>query len=102
AVAEAAVRKGIVVNTIFCGNPSDKDAPGWKEFARLSEGRFAAIDQDRGIVTVATPHDKELVELSAQLNRTYCFTGKDAKALADNQRRQDENALRLGAPTAAS
>jgi len=102
AVAEAAVRKGIIINTIYCGNPSDADAPGWKEFARLPEGRFAAIDQDRGTVTVATPHDKELAELGARLNGTFCFAGKDAKALAENQRRQDENALQLGAPTAAS
>ena len=102
AVAESAVRKGIIINTIYCGNPSDADAPAWKEFARLAEGRFAAIDQDRGTVSVATPHDKELAELGTRLNGTFCFVGKDAKAMAENQRRQDENALRLGAPTAAS
>ena len=102
AVAEAAVRKGIIINTIYCGTPSDADAPAWKEFARLSEGRFAAIDQNRGTVIVAAPQDKELAELSVKLNQTYCFAGKDSKALAENQRRQDENALRLGTDAAAS
>jgi hypothetical protein len=102
AVAESAVRKGFVINTIFCGSPLDPVAPGWREFARLSEGRFAAIDQDRGTVTVATPHDRELAELSVKLNGTYCFAGKDGKALADNQRKQDENALQLDRATAAS
>jgi hypothetical protein len=101
-VAEAAARKGIIINTIYCGNPADAIAPDWREFARLAEGRFAAIDQDRGTVTIATPHDRELAELSARLNTTYCFAGKDAQALRENQRRQDENALRLGAPAAAS
>lgn len=101
-LAETAVRQGIIINTIYCGNPNDADAAGWKEFARLSEGRFAAIDQDRGTVTIATPHDKELAELSAKLNTTFCFAGKDAKALAENQRRQDDNALRLGVAAAAS
>jgi hypothetical protein len=101
-VAESAVRKGIIINTIYCGNPSDADAPAWKEFARLSEGRFAAIDQDRGTITIATPHDKELTELSRKINDTFCFIGKDAKALAENQRRQDDYALRLGVESSAS
>ncbi len=102
AVAEAAVRKGIVINSIYCGSPLDRDAPAWREFSRLGEGRFAAIDQDRGTVTIATPHDKELAELGDKLNGTYCFAGRDSKVLAENQRKQDENALRLGAATAAS
>jgi hypothetical protein len=102
AVAESAVRKGIIINTIYCGSPLDGDAPAWREFARLGEGRFAAIDQNRGIVTIATPHDKELADLSGKLNKTYCFAGKDGKELAENQQKQDDNALRLGAATAAS
>jgi hypothetical protein len=102
AVAEAAVRKGIIINTIYCGSPVDRDAPAWREFARLGEGRFAAIDQNRGTVTIATPHDKELAELSGKLSGTYCFAGKDGLALAENQRKQDENAQRLGTATAAS
>src|SRR5262249_61861112 len=53
-VAEAAVRKGIIINTIYCGSPAHPEAAGWKEFALLSEGRFAAIDQDRGTVAIAT------------------------------------------------
>jgi hypothetical protein len=101
-LAQAAIRKNIIINTIYCGNANDPDAAGWKEFARLSEGRFAAIDQDRGSVTIATPMDKQLAELSVKLNRTFCFAGKDARALTENQRRQDENALRLGVPAAAS
>jgi hypothetical protein len=102
AVAESAVRKGIIINTIYCGGPSDPDAPGWREFARLGEGRFAAIDQNRGTVAIASPQDKELAELSVKLNATYCFVGKDGKALAQNQVQQDDNALRLGVETAAS
>jgi HD superfamily phosphodiesterase len=101
-LAETAVRKGIIINTIYCGNPNHPEAADWKEFARLAEGRFAAIDQDRGTVTIATPQDKELAELSARLNSTFCFAGKDGVALTENQRRQDENALRLGGAAAAS
>ena len=73
-----ALRKGIIINTIYCGSLAHVDAAGWKEFALHSEGRFAAIDQDRGTVAIATPMDKQLAELSVKLNGTYCFVGKDA------------------------
>lgn len=101
AVAEQAVRKGIIINTIYCGPLNNAEAVGWKEFAVLSEGRFACIDQSRGTVAIATPWDKELTDLGGQLNRTYCFCGKDAPALAANQVAQDNNALKLSVANAA-
>src|SRR5262249_30079975 len=90
-VAEVGIRKNIIINTIYCGSPNHPEAALWKEFARMSEGRFAAIDQNKGTVAIATPMDKELAELSAKLNHTFCFTGRDGKALAENQLRQDDN-----------
>jgi uncharacterized protein YdcH (DUF465 family) len=101
-LAQAAVRKNIYLNTIYCGSPLSAEAVVWKDFARLGEGRFAAIDQNQGVVAIAAPQDKQLAELSAQLNVTFCFAGKGAKDAAENQRRQDDNALRLGAPAAAA
>lgn len=101
-VAEEAAKKGIVINTIYCGGVGAADAAGWKEFAALGGGHFAAIDQDRGVAAIATPVDKELAALSVKLNDTFLFTGKGADGLAENQRRQDANAEKLGAPAAAS
>ena len=63
-VAEAAVRKNIIINTIFCGSPVPADAAGWKQFARLSEGRFASIDQNRGAVAIATRSTSDHLEIS--------------------------------------
>jgi hypothetical protein len=101
-VAEKAVRKGIVINSIYCGRTNNPEAKRWQEFAVLSEGRFACIDQDSGTVAIATPVDKELADLSDQLNKTYAFYGKDAKLKADNQAKQDANATLVGAPAAAA
>jgi hypothetical protein len=95
-LAEAAVRKGIVINTIYCGDPNHSEAQDWKQFADLSEGRFASINQNRGAVAIATPVDKRLAELGAQLNTTFCWYGKDAKVLMANQVLQDANTAKLG------
>jgi hypothetical protein len=101
-VALQAVRKGIVINTIYCGPVNHPETVLWKEFARLCEGRFACIDQDHGTVAIATPYDKELAELSGKLNKTFCFCGKDAVTLEKNQLLQDANAAHLSLPVAAA
>ncbi len=95
-LAETAVRKGIIVNTIFCGAAGHSDHTGYKQLADLAEGRYASIDQERGAVAISAPMDKELAQLSADINGTFCFWGKDAKALAENQKRQDANAAGIG------
>jgi hypothetical protein len=101
-VAEKAVRQGIVINTIYCGPGNHPETKLWHDFAVMSEGRYAFIDQDRGTVAISTPQDKELAQLSAKLNKTYVFYGKEASLLAENQHAQDANALRLGAGVAAA
>lgn len=55
-----------------------------------------SINQDRGVVAVATPMDKELADLSSQLNTTYVRYGTLADLKAANQAAQDANALRNG------
>jgi len=95
-VSEAALKKDIIINTIFCGTNTDNVATGWKDFAVATEGRFVAIDQNRAVVTVATPFDKELVELSGKINTTFVFSGKNARDLKENQKLQDQNADKVG------
>src|SRR5262249_19819465 len=48
--ADQAKGAGILVNPIFCGNPTHSDAQDWIQFARLCGGRFASIDQQGGTV----------------------------------------------------
>ncbi len=92
-VAELATGKGIIINPIYAGRENDPAARDWKEFAVMSGGRFANIDQD-GTVAIATPMDKELTELSAKLNDTYVAYGALGRDKAANQLRQDVNAAK--------
>jgi len=97
--ADTAKAKGILINPIFCGNPQHRDARDWLEFTQLTGGRFASIDQNRGAVAaVATPMDKQIVELGAKMNATYVTYGKLGGEKARNQLAQDVNA-RKPAPT---
>jgi hypothetical protein len=100
--AEKAKGKGILVNTIYCGNAQHRDAAGWIEFAALAGGRFASIDQERGTVAIAAPQDKQIVELGNQMNATYLAYGKSGADKARNQLAQDRNAYSAGEAVAAS
>lgn len=97
-LAEDARRLGVVINTIYCGSPEAAEAQGWRRLADLADGKFMAINQDRGRRVVTTPHDRRLTELGTRLNQTYLFYGKDGAAKRENQRRQDENAATLSGP----
>jgi hypothetical protein len=100
--ADKARARGIVINPIYCGRPTDNDARDWVEFAGLCGGSFASIDQDQGSVAIATPMDKELAALSEKLNGTYVVYGKQGNEKALNQATQDGNALKAGTGVAAA
>lgn len=93
-----AIEKGVVVNTIHCGTSQEGIAGGWQEGAKLAEGEFFNIDQDRTVVQIDCPQDKVIIKLNAELNRTYLWYGSQAeqKSYAANQVAQDQNAAAAG------
>ena len=93
-VAEMAKSKGVIVNTIYCGNANHADAAGYKEFAKIAGGKYATIDQDRAkaAVVLKTPFDDEIQKFGIQINSTYCWYGPKGAAAATNQLAQDANA----------
>src|SRR5205814_8165260 len=74
----------------------------WSEFAELGGGGLINTDQQRGTVTIATPLDQRLGELSTKLNRTYVYYGVEGQVKQLNQAAQDSNAAAAGAPVAAA
>src|SRR6516162_3408915 len=102
-VAKLAIEKDVIINTIYCTWPKavPGEIEGWESFAKKAEGRFAKIDMKRGTVAIATPQDRKLEELSAQLNKTYLAYGKKEvrEYKSGNQAEQDANAAK--APGAA-
>ena len=83
--ASDAVRAGIIVNAIQCGNmPGTREA--WQTIARSGEGQFFAIAQDGGVRPIATPMDKPLAELGAKLGSTYTAFGGGAGMMGAKNR----------------
>jgi hypothetical protein len=101
AIAKA-VGKGIVVNTIHCGDARTGIAGKWQDGARLGEGNFLTIEHNARIAHIATPYDKEIQALNTQLNRTYIGYGSQGRKKVARQRAQDANAASMGAGSAVS
>lgn len=74
-VCKDAITRGIIVNAIYCGSPTNSEADGWREVARAADGQFASIDQDRGTIVVSTPFDQKLAALGGEINQTYVAYG---------------------------
>jgi hypothetical protein len=98
---KAAIQKGVVINTIHCGNHAEGENGGWRTSAALAEGRFLTIDQDKAVVHIDAPQDKEITRLSIELNNTYITYGKDGTRGRSNQVAQDVNAGRYDKAGAA-
>jgi hypothetical protein len=94
-----AVTKGIVVNTIFCGNEKEGISTKWKDGAELADGSFMNIDQNRKIVDVKAPQDSTIMALGQQLNATYISYGSSGLERKKMQAEQDMNA-QAAAPAA--
>lgn len=73
-----ACEKGIIINTIQCG-ADPTTAKFWKEICGKAEGSYVQIAQDGGVQVVATPYDKRLGEINAEMARTTVVYGDEKK-----------------------
>lgn len=95
-----AIGRGIVVNTIHCGNRDEGITGQWADGAKRGEGAFSNIDQDRAIHVPRCPQDDRIEKLSIEINVTYVPYGPRGRAAYENQSRQDDNAMQAQAAAA--
>ena len=89
-----AIARGIVVNTIHCGSYDQGVAGHWKDGALLADGTYMNIDQNRKVVHIDAPQDKDIMRLNEELNKTYIAYGREGAEGAANQVAQDANAMK--------
>ncbi|MBL0055398.1 MAG: VWA domain-containing protein [Chitinophagaceae bacterium] len=74
ACAEAK-KKGVVVNTIYCGSRMDGIKEHWNLNAECGAGSFTNINSNARIEEIPTPYDSILFSLNDKLNGTYIAYG---------------------------
>jgi len=90
-----AVKNGIVVNTIFCGNYDEGIQTMWKDGADISDGKYMNIDHNAEIVHIDAPQDDEIIKLGQELNKTYIAFGNNGREKKELQAEQDANSMSL-------
>ncbi len=75
-VCADAKKRGIFINTIYCGPYDQGVNESWKDGATCSNGSYFNINSDAKIVTIPTPYDDQINSYNDSLNRTYYGYGK--------------------------
>ena len=95
-VCREAKERGIVVNTIFCGDFDEGIRTAWKDGAFLTGGDYFSIEQNRKTVYINSPYDDKIVLLNQLLNNTYIYYGSVGYQKKEMQTAQDANAMSYG------
>lgn len=88
---EEAKQKGVIVNTIYCGDRLAGINEHWNLGAECGNGSFTNINQDAKIEDIPTPYDSLLYSYNEMLNITYVAYGTSGSYAFANQARQDVN-----------
>jgi hypothetical protein len=67
--------KGILVNTIYCGDRMQGIKEHWNLLGECGNGSYTNIDQNVKEEYIATPYDSNLLVLNTKLNGTYVTYG---------------------------
>jgi hypothetical protein len=75
-----AKKKGVIINTIYCGSRDQGIKEHWMLGAECSNGSFTNIDHEAKPIAIPTPYDNELIALNRKLTDTYISYGEKGNA----------------------
>jgi hypothetical protein len=84
-----AKEKGIIVNTIYCGDRMQGIREHWNLNAECGDGNFSNINGNAKIEDIPTPFDSTIISLNGSLNNTYVSYGFFASANVAKQSKVD-------------
>jgi len=73
-----AAKKGVIVNTIYCGDKMQGIREHWNLAGECGEGSYTNINQDAKLEDIPTPYDSTIFVLNSKLNNTYVGYGSQA------------------------
>ncbi|MBI4422731.1 MAG: VWA domain-containing protein [Elusimicrobia bacterium] len=88
----SAVRRGVVVNTVYCGSREEGVQTDWLSGAQAGGGEYLVIDHDARVALRSAPQDDEITRLSYKLNSTVIPMGRHGAESAKRAAEQDANA----------
>ncbi len=100
ACAEAK-KKGVIVNTIYCGDRMQGIREHWNLGSECGNGSFTIINQNAKLEDIATPYDSALFVLNSKLNSTYIAYGYDGAAAYRKQEEVDKMNMTMSQSVAA-
>jgi hypothetical protein len=100
ACAEAK-KKGVIINTIYCGDKMQGIREHWNLGAECGTGSYTNINQDIAVEEIATPYDSTLFLLNDRLNETYIGYGAAGAASQAKQAAADKSNYSFSKSTAA-
>ncbi len=83
-------KKGVIVNTIYCGNKMQGIREHWNLAGECGNGSFTNINPDAIMDDIATPYDSVLFSLNDQLNNTYIAYGNAGNSKLAKQQEVDK------------
>lgn len=89
-----ALKKGIVINAIQSGK-NRKTTTNWQQIAILGQGNYFQVDNSGNAVAIATPFDKELAELSEDLDNTRVYYGNKNTKIKQRRKVAASNKLHI-------
>ena len=82
-------KKGVIVNTIYCGDRLQGIKEHWNLLGECGNGSFTSINADAKPEDIPTPYDSTLITLNYKLNGTYIYYGKEGRRGEELQRKMD-------------
>jgi len=84
-----AKNKGVIVNTIYCGDRLQGIKEHWNLLGECGNGSFTNINSDAKPEDIQTPYDSTLITLNNKLNATYIYYGAAGKGKKELQGSMD-------------
>jgi hypothetical protein len=84
-----AKQKGVIVNTIYCGDRMQGISEHWNVNDECGGGSFTNINQNEKIQEIPTPYDDQIITLNERLNDTYIAYGSHGSSKSASQKKVD-------------
>lgn len=86
---EEAKKRGVIVNTIYCGDRRRGIDENWDLGAECGSGNYTNIDQDAKEISIPTPYDSTLITMKEKLNSTYIPYGDHGRLYLESMQQAD-------------